>query len=145
MTRPLGPALIPPIESIIGAIAALTLAAGYAVGAGLPPVRRSRRAAAAWLAGLTAGWLVLLGLTPDGVWLAFPLFLLHLHLLPVRWGILAVVVTTAAAVGGVTGHQEVVTPGAVLGPVLGAAVSVGTVLGYQALYRESEQRQRLIE
>ncbi|MER7335235.1 MULTISPECIES: sensor histidine kinase [unclassified Micromonospora] len=125
--------------------ASASLAVGYAVGAALPPVRRSRRAAAAWLAALTAGWLVLLGLTPDGVWLAFPLFLLHLHLLPVRWGIVAVVVTTVAAVGGVVGHQGGVTPGAVLGPVLGAAVSVGTVLGYQALYRESEHRRRLIE
>ncbi|MER5334317.1 sensor histidine kinase [Micromonospora sp. NPDC002717] len=125
--------------------ASATLAVGYAVGAALPPVRRSRRAAAAWLAALTVGWLVLLGLTPDGVWLAFPLFLLHLHLLPVRWGIVAVAATTAAAVGGVVAHQGAVTPGVVLGPVLGAAVSVGTVLGYQALYRESEHRRRLIE
>ncbi|MGW4501089.1 sensor histidine kinase [Micromonospora sp. NPDC004336] len=125
--------------------AVLAVAGGYAVGAALPSVRRSRRAAAAWLAVLTAGWLVLLGLTPDGVWLAFPLFLLHLHLLPTRWGVLAVAATTVAAVGGVLGHQGAVTPGAVLGPVLGAGVSVGTVLGYQALYRESEQRRRLIE
>jgi signal transduction histidine kinase len=125
--------------------ASATVAAVYAVGAAVPLVRRSRRAAAVWLAVLTVGWLVLLGLTRDGVWLAFPLFLLLLHLLPVRWGVLAVVATTVAAVGGVIGHQGSVTPGAVLGPVLGAAVSVGTVLGYQALYRESEHRRRLIE
>ncbi len=34
--------------------------------------------------------------------------------------------------------------GAVIGPALGAAVAVAVVLGYQALYRESEQRRRLI-
>src|SRR5439155_4680856 len=31
------------------------------------------------------------------------------------------------------------------GPVLGAAVAVATVSGYRALYRESEQRRRLID
>ncbi|MEU4774334.1 sensor histidine kinase [Micromonospora sp. NPDC023644] len=125
--------------------ASVTLAVVYAVGAALPLVRRSRRAAVAWLAVLTAGWLVLLLLTPDGVWFAFPLFLLHLHLLPARWGTLAVAATTAVAVAGVAGHQQTITPGAVIGPGIGAAVAVGTVLGYQALYRESERRQRLIE
>lgn len=125
--------------------AAVALAVAYAVGVALPLVRRSRPAALAWLAVLTGGWLALLALTPDGVWFAFPLFLLHLHLLPVRGGIVAVAATTVAAVAGVAGHQGALTPGAVIGPAIGAAVSVGTVLGYQALYRESERRRRLIE
>ncbi|SCG34782.1 sensor histidine kinase [Micromonospora coxensis] len=118
------------------------LAGGWAVAAALP---RSRRTTLGWLAALTVGWAGLLWLTPDAVWLAFPLFLLHLHLLPVRWGTVAVAATTAAAVGGVARHQGALTLGGVIGPVIGAAVAVATVLGYQALYRESERRRRLIE
>jgi signal transduction histidine kinase len=125
--------------------ASALLAACYAAGPALPPVRRSRNAAVVWLIVLTAGWLVLLGLTPDGVWLAFPLFLLQLHLLPTRWALPAVVVTTLAAIAGFVWHQQVLAPAAVIGPVIGAAVAVATVLGYQALYRESEHRRRLIE
>ncbi|MFJ6197521.1 sensor histidine kinase [Micromonospora sp. NPDC092111] len=122
--------------------ASAVLAAVYAAGPTLP---RRPRVAWGWLAALAAAWLLLLALTPDGVWLAFPLFLLQLHLLPARWGPAAVVVTTALAVVGVVRHQGGPTPGAVLGPVIGAAVAVATVLGYQALYRESERRRRLIE
>ncbi|WP_028931998.1 sensor histidine kinase [Pseudonocardia asaccharolytica] len=130
-----------------GAIVATTvvLAAVYAAGPATPRVARSVTAAGAWLAALAAVWLVLLGLTPDGVWLAFPLFFLQLHLLPLRWGLPAVAATTLAAIGAFAWHQGVLTPAIVIGPALGAAVAVGTALGYQALYRESEHRRGLIE
>ncbi|KIF03178.1 histidine kinase, partial [Streptomyces sp. RSD-27] len=61
------------------------------------------------------------------------------------WGLAAVAVTACAAIGGFLGHSGAVTPGAFLGPLLGGAVAVATVLGYQALYRESERRRELIE
>ncbi|MFC5996733.1 sensor histidine kinase [Pseudonocardia hispaniensis] len=125
--------------------AALVLAAVYAAGPLTPRVARSAAAAGAWLGTLAAVWLVLLALTPDGVWLAFPLFFLQLHLLPPRWGLPAVAVTTVGAIGGFAWHQGELTPAVVIGPALGAAVAVGTALGYQALYRESEHRRSLIE
>ncbi|GAA3077378.1 hypothetical protein GCM10020254_21830 [Streptomyces goshikiensis] len=54
--------------------------------------------------------------------------------------------TAAAAIGGFLGHSGgAVTPGPFLGPLLGGAVAVATVLGYEALYRESERRRELIE
>ncbi|MFH9424391.1 sensor histidine kinase [Streptomyces sp. NPDC017529] len=125
--------------------AAVLLLAVYAVGPTLPPVRTSTAAAALWLAAVMAVWTVLLALTPLGVWLAFPLFFVQLHLLPLRWGLPAVLVTTLVAIGGFGWHTHVLTVGTVVGPALGAAVAVAVVLGYQALYRESEQRRRLIE
>src|SRR5699024_9620916 len=79
---------------------AAVLAAVYTAGSLVPVVRRSVVAAALWLSFVTLCWLVLLALTPDGVWLAFPLFFLQLHLLPLRAGLLAVAATTAAAVAG---------------------------------------------
>lgn len=125
--------------------AAVLVAVVYAVGPLIPSVGTSRAAAAAWLAALGVVWLVLLALTPDGVWVAFPLFFVQLHLLPTRWGLSAVAVTTAAAIAGFGWHQHAVGLGIVIGPVLGASFAVATVLGYQALYRESEERRRLIE
>ncbi|HET7326506.1 MAG TPA: sensor histidine kinase [Nocardioidaceae bacterium] len=124
---------------------AMLLAAIYAAGPALPLVRRSAAAAATWLAAVAMVWLVLLYLTPDGIWLAFPLYFVQLHLLPTRWGLAAVTATTAAAIAGFGWHQHEFSAAMFIGPVLGAAVAVATVRGYQALYRESEARQRLIE
>lgn len=124
---------------------AVALFALYAAGPALPRVRTSTPAAALWLAAVTAVWMALLALTPDGVWLAFPLFFVQLHLLPRRWALAAVATTTALAVAGFGWHTHTLTVGTVVGPALGAAVAVAVVLGYQALYRESEARRRLIE
>ncbi|MEV6688930.1 sensor histidine kinase [Streptomyces sp. NPDC051130] len=125
------------------------LAALYAGGVLTPAVHRSARAGAVWLAALGCVWAALLVVSPDGLWIAFPLYFLELHLLRLRWGITAVAVTACAAIGGYLGQSGLahgaVTPGAFLGPLLGGAVAVATVLGYQALYRESERRRQLIE
>ncbi|MEU3553266.1 sensor histidine kinase [Streptomyces fragilis] len=125
--------------------AAAVCAVGYAAGPALPRVRRSRRAAACWLAAVGACWLVLLVLTADAVWVAFPLYFLQTHLLPRRAGLAAVGATALAAVAAFAAHQGSFAPAMAIGPVLGAAVAVAVVWGYQALYRESEQRRRLIE
>ncbi|MCB5906624.1 sensor histidine kinase [Streptomyces pinistramenti] len=125
--------------------AAVVLFACYAAGPALPRVRPSSGAAALWLGVVAVVWMVLLALTQDGIWLAFPLFFVQLHLLPPRWALPAVAVTTAVAIAGFARHTHTLNVGTVIGPVLGAAVAVAVVLGYQALYRESEQRRRLIE
>ncbi|MFF2084889.1 sensor histidine kinase [Nocardia sp. NPDC058176] len=97
-----------------------------------------------WLGVLTVLWLVLLALTPDAVYLAFGLFFLYLHLLPRPWNLLAVVLATAVGVFGFAAHRGW-SVGAVIGPVLGAAVAIGIGLGYQALYREAVEREQLID
>jgi signal transduction histidine kinase len=117
----------------------------YAAGPALPAVRASRRAAALWLSAVGAVWLVLLALSAEGVWVAFPLYFVQLHLLSRRAGLIAVIGTAVAAVTAFSAHQGTFTVATVIGPTLGAAVAVAVVWGYQALYRESEQRRRLIE
>ncbi|MEU1146865.1 sensor histidine kinase [Streptomyces sp. NPDC005863] len=117
----------------------------YAAGPTLPSVRRSQRAAALWLGTVGTCWLVLLVLSPDAVWVAFPLYFLQLHLLPRRTALAAVAATAAAAIAGYAAHQHSFSPAMAIGPALGAAVAVAVVWGYQALYRESEHRRRLIE
>ncbi|MFD4261569.1 sensor histidine kinase [Streptomyces sp. NPDC058534] len=128
---------------IVAAAAACGLV--YAAGPLLPRVGRSRRAAALWLASVGAAWLVLLTLSADAVWVAFPLYFLQLHLLSRRAGLAAVVATAAAAIAGFATHQGAFSAAMAIGPALGAAVAVAVVWGYQALFRESEDRRRLIE
>ncbi|MFC9965030.1 sensor histidine kinase [Nocardia ignorata] len=105
---------------------------------------RSPRIVWVWLAALTGLWLALLGFTPDAVYLAFGLFFVYLHLLPRPWGIAAVVLATVVGVVGFAAHRGW-SAGAVVGPVLGALVAVGIGFGYQALYREAVERERLID
>lgn len=124
-------------------VGAAVFAVVYTTGAWWPRVRESVRAAGGWLTLLLACWVVLVLLTPDAVWLAFPLFFLELHLLR-RWGLPAVVGTLVVTTAGFGWHQQTLGVGTVLGPVIGAAVVVATVRGYEALARESERRRRLI-
>ncbi|GGV05225.1 two-component sensor histidine kinase [Streptomyces litmocidini] len=132
-------------DTTAGAAMAAVMGGVYAAGSYLPSVRSSQRAATTWLAVLGASWLGLLWLTPEALWLAFPLYFLQLHLLPTRWSLPAVALTAGAAILSYVGHGAALNPGVFIGPLLGAAVAVATVLGYQALYRESERRRRLIE
>ncbi|MEU3844955.1 sensor histidine kinase [Streptomyces sp. NPDC028635] len=133
-----------PRAAAVTAVAALC-GLVYAAGPLLPRVRLSRRAAAVWLGAVGVVWLGLLAVSADAVWLAFPLYFLQLHLLPRRTGPAAVAATAAAAIAGYAAHQGSFGPAMAIGPALGAAVAVAVVWGYQALYRESEQRRRLIE
>ncbi|MFI6587697.1 sensor histidine kinase [Embleya sp. NPDC050493] len=127
---------------VLGAVAT---AGVYAAGNLLPSVGPSRRASMVWLGCLTLAWGGFYALTAEGIWFAFPLFFLVPHLLPVRLAVPAVAGLTVLAIVGYAVHRGGLAVGMVLGPVLGAAVAMATVLGYQALHRESEERRRLVE
>lgn len=131
------------IAAVVGA--AVLVGILYALGTFLKPVAESHWAAAAWLTAVGLAWIALLVATPDGIWLAFPLFFIQLHLLPTRWGITAVAVTTVVAIAGFAWHRGGFDAGMVIGPVIGAGVAVVTVVGYQVLYRQSQERQVLID
>ncbi|MFG1797880.1 sensor histidine kinase [Nocardia sp. NPDC049149] len=109
-----------------------------------PALSGRRRGPSMWLAALTVVWLGLVVVAPDAGYLAFGLFFLYLHLLPRPWSLLAVAAATAIAVLGFGAHRGWSVAG-VIGPLFGAAVAVGIGLGYQALFRESAERQRLID
>ncbi|WP_306366402.1 sensor histidine kinase [Nocardiopsis sp. CC223A] len=124
---------------------ALLLGAVYCAGALAARHDVHRVRSLAWLAGVTALWALLAWASPDFVWLAFPLYFLHLHLLRGAHAVLAVVVITASVVVGQALHTGDLTAGMVLGPVLGAVFAVAIAVGYDALHREGEQRRALIE
>lgn len=101
-----------------------------------------RRYGMLWLGLVTALWAVLLAGSADFAWLAFPLFFLHLHLLPRRVALLTITLITAAVVVSLWLASGLQVPhlAGVLGPLFGAAFSVVTGLAYRALYREAENQ-----
>lgn len=99
-----------------------------------------------WNLLLGLGWLGMLWLTDNALWLAFPLMFIQLHTLGPRVGLGAVVITTTVAVGfGLRDGLANVALGSVLGPVVGAAVAVGVVFGLESLAGQNERRQQLLD
>ncbi|WP_111721523.1 sensor histidine kinase [Homoserinimonas sp. OAct 916] len=115
----------------------------YLVAAKLPGPTGSARWLV-WLGVLLLEWVALMFLTPDAVYLVFPLFFLILHLLPTPWNVIGVFVATALAIAMLAWHNGW-SVAIVIGPLIGAAVSVAIGLGYRALYREATERQLLID
>lgn len=103
---------------------------------------------AAWIGGLMLTWVALLWLSPAALWIAFPLMLLQMHVLGPHRGVVAVVLTAAVTIADgflVQSGPDDPWTGFVLGPLLGAAVAVGVVLGIEAFVRESQTRQRTVD
>lgn len=125
------------------AFVAVYLTGAWSLGArGERPVAR-RGYALAWVTALTLLWAVMVWLTPESAYLVFPLFFLHLHVIPGPGGVAAVVATTAYAIltlGLTLGYSV----GSVLGPLIGAGVALLIGLAYRALRREAEERERLL-
>lgn len=123
---------------------ALVLFASYLSGAFLLRAGASRAAQLGWLLLVSLEVLALVALSPDAAFLVFPMLFLQLHLLPTRWGVAAVLVSIAVTIVAFAWHSGW-SVGGVIGPLIGAAVAIVIGLGYRALYREAQERQRLID
>ncbi len=128
-----------------GLILAVLLGALYAAGGLVERIRTRRRWAGCWLGAVTALWAVLTLLHPEFCYLAFPLYFVCLHLMPVRGAIPSVLALTAIVVAAQANTDGGLTTAKVLGPLAGLAVALLTAYGYVALYREGRERQRLID
>ena len=142
-------AVVVPTESSALVIAlVLLLIATYALGGVLARVARRggrrRASATVWLAAITLEWIALLWLTPEAAYLVFPLFFLYLHVLGRWWGSAAIMVATLVAICALGIHGGW-TVGGVVGPLVGAGVALLIGLGYQALAREAQQREALMQ
>nr|WP_045077434.1 sensor histidine kinase [Psychromicrobium lacuslunae] len=103
-----------------------------------------RRYSWLWLTVITTLWALLLIGNADFSWLAFPLFFLHLHLLPRALALLSISLITVGVIAAQWGASGLPMPqlAMVLGPLFGAAFSVVTGVAYRALYREAESQRR---
>jgi signal transduction histidine kinase len=103
-----------------------------------------------WLGAVMLLWMLLLLVSGDFAWVAFPLFFLQLHLLPRSAALPAIAATTALLVGALWFHNSGAGDGGlqlamVLGPVFGAGFAVVTGVAYRALFNEAENQRRVAE
>lgn len=92
-------------------------------------------------------WLGAVSLTPDFGWLAFPLFFAVLDSWPSSFAVPVVALMAGAVVWGharVTGWSDVGLA-TVVGPTVGALVSVGMASALRMLLRENAARQALLD
>ncbi|MFJ6535726.1 sensor histidine kinase [Paenarthrobacter sp. NPDC091711] len=103
-----------------------------------------------WLGAVMLLWLLLLLVSSDFAWVAFPLFFLQLHLLPRGLALPAIAVSTALLVGTLWFHSRGSSDGGlqlamVLGPAFGAIFAVVTGLAYRALFLEAENQRAVAD
>lgn len=115
------------------------LSTWYAMGA-----RRVIRSPIAWLVVLTLVWAGLAALSPEFVWVAFALWLLAGHFLPLRWAAGYTVVVLLGVVLLPTRVTGTPTAAGVLGPTIGAAFALAISVAQQQLFREDRQRRALL-
>lgn len=107
-------------------------------------VRGSRPRVWVWLLVLVASWLAVLWWVPDALFLAFPLYFLVAHVLPLRWAVPGVAAVAVLGVTGFAAHRGF-SVAVAIGPILGAVVALGTVVGLRTVDRESSRRGVLVE
>lgn len=93
---------------------------------------------ALWLVLITSLWVSLMTLSSGFTWTVFPLLFLYLYLLPLLGGLIAVVLLTVfALIYPVFSGEAELTPGGIIGPVLGALIAVIIFLAYKGLYDDA--------
>ena len=131
--------------SVPGVIAAaLLILAWHTAGTILPSKARSQSLSVGWLIGFALIWVAAVAVSAEFIWLAFLLWLLAGHLLPLVWGltfstlVLFVVVTAPIMHHGATSYANV------FGPLIGGVFAFGISRGYLQLLRDAEERERLV-
>lgn len=105
---------------------------------------RNSRLAIWWLLGLAAIWVGAVAVSESFVWLAFLLWLLAGHLLPLRWGLAFSAVLLAVVIAFPLLHTGTTTAAKVLGPLIGGVFAFGISRGYLQLLRDAAERERLV-
>ena len=95
----------------------------------------SRRWAAVWLGAITGLWIGLASLSPDFVWLEFPLVFLHFYLSPRQTRFVGPISLWGLAVL-LPGEM---TTASVVGPAVGTLFAVGVAAEYSALHGEARR------
>lgn len=125
-------------------IAGVAILVCHTAGTILPAKSRSPRLATWWLLGFAAVWIAAVAVSAEFVWLAFLLWLLAGHLLPLRWGLLfSGLVLTVVIVAPIL-HDGGTSYANVFGPLVGGIFAFGISRGYLQLLRDSAERERLV-
>lgn len=154
----IGQSVITVVLVVVGAIRATTdgtplpwtiavsvIFAGWYFGGLILSEQSSDRGLASWwLVGLTLIWFGAVAVSPEFVWLAFPLWLLAGFVLRMRWAIILSAVVFAVVVAAPVLHTGETAYANVIGPLVGGVFALGISRGYLELVRDGEERRRLI-
>ena len=136
--------------AIDGVALPVAVIAGVAIlswhAAGTLVLRKSKSASLAvwWLMGLTAIWIAAVAVSAEFVWIAFLLWLLAGHLLPLMWGICFSGCTLAVVILAPILHHGTTSYANVFGPLIGSVFAFGISRGYLQLLRDVAERERLV-
>jgi signal transduction histidine kinase len=118
--------------------------AWYAAGSFIPRRADAKRLAVIWLIVLAVLWLGLAIVSVEFIWLAFPLWLLAGHLLPLRPAIAFSFLVFAAVVVVPLVETGTVSYAFLIGPLVGGVFAFGISRGYLQLLTDARERQQLI-
>jgi len=116
----------------------------HTAGTVLPSKTHSRALAAWWLVGFAAIWVVTVAVSAEFIWVAFLLWLLAGHLLPLRWGLLFSALVLVVVVVAPVAHHGTTSYANVFGPLIGGVFTFGISRGYLQLLRDAAERERLV-
>ena len=125
-------------------ISGLAILAWHTAGTILPSKTSSRRLAVWWLAGFTVIWIAAVAVSAEFVWLAFLLWLLAGHLLPLRWGLAFSGLVFAVVIVAPIMHHGSTSYANVFGPLIGGIFAFGISRGYLELLHDAAERERLV-
>lgn len=122
----------------------IAILAWHTVGVILFAKTPAHRLAVWWLLGFAAIWIVAVAISTEFVWLAFLLWLLAGHLLPLRWGLVFSGFVLAVAIVAPLLQYGTTTYANVFGPLIGSVFAFGISRGYLQLLRDAAERERLV-
>ena len=125
-------------------ISGVAILAWHTAGTILPSKTRSRSLAVWWLLGFAAIWIAAVAVSAEFVWLAFLLWLLAGHLLPLRWGLLFSGFVLAVVIVAPIPHHGTTSYANIFGPLIGGIFAFGISRGYLQLLRDAAERERLV-
>lgn len=125
-------------------ISGLAILGWHAVGTIGPSRALPRRLVVGWLIGFAVIWSTAVAVSAEFVWLAFLLWLLAGHLLPLRWGLVFSALVLIVVVVAPVLHEDATTYASVFGPLIGGIFAFGISRGYLQLLRDAAERELLV-
>lgn len=125
-------------------IAGVAILAWHVAGTILPSRMSSRLLAVWWLVGFALVWIAAVAVSAEFIWLAFLLWLLAGHLLPLGWGLVYAALVFVVVVAAPILHYGATTYANVFGPLIGGIFAFGISRGYLQLLKDAAERERLV-
>src|SRR5690606_34888220 len=125
-------------------VSGLAILAWHTAGTVLPSRTSSRSLVVWWLIGFGVVWVAAVAVSSEFVWVAFLLWLLAGHLLPVPWGLLYSAIVLVVVITAPILHHGTTSYANVFGPLIGGIFAFGISRGYLQLLRDAAERGRLV-